>query len=447
MAGVDPESSPLFAKMRASVALAEEEEEERRRQDAGALSLEAAGGWEEHWDADARAVYYHSPKTGETRWDPPPELGGPDGQAQLGAAAADLDRWYYQGTSGEENGPQPLESMRQWFVHGYFPHGTMVRCGDSGPFKEVHEFPEICGIEAEIAEGDEGEEEAAEVEEVAAAEEGVPPAATGRRNRSTSLGGRLQAVAGQESSPSAVADQESLPSASPDTPLDHPTAGRAQRRSAAPSRAQRRRAGDDSKSELLSSQLSEEKARVSALQAELDELRQAHAEEKVQLQAELIQLERTSKHNSGDGGTGAVRQPCVAVFYEETPGAPSTAVPVSKAAVLVASAVIVDGTKVWAEGMHDWRPFREVKNQMGLGEIEAAAVAATFFYELGGSGEISEETPTKELERLLISLASEPGHSEPTGPTVNRATKVWTEGMATWKPLGQVEHLLMRSSD
>ena len=78
---------------------------------------------------------------------------------------------------------------------------------------------------------------------------------------------------------------------------------------------------------------------------------------------------------------------------------------------------------------------------------EAAAVAATFFYELGGSGEISEETPTKELERLLISLTSEPGHSEPTGPTVNRATKVWTEGMATWKPLGQVEHLLMRSSD
>eukprot|EP01043_Picozoa_sp_COSAG02_P033459 COSAG02_NODE_2285_length_9220_cov_87.964368_2_plen_158_part_00 len=48
------------------------------------------------------------------------------------------------------------------------------------------------------------------------------------------------------------------------------------------------------------------------------------------------------------------------------------------------SAVIVDGTTVWAEGTLDWRPLREVKSQLGdLGEAKATSVAATFFYELG----------------------------------------------------------------
>jgi hypothetical protein len=63
--------------------------------------------------------------------------------------------WYYQGTAGETQGPQPLESMQQWFEHGYLPAGVLVRRGVNGVFMDVHTYPEICGIHAEITEDDE----------------------------------------------------------------------------------------------------------------------------------------------------------------------------------------------------------------------------------------------------------------------------------------------------
>eukprot|EP01043_Picozoa_sp_COSAG02_P083757 COSAG02_NODE_21716_length_777_cov_1.892330_1_plen_134_part_10 len=134
MAAVDIKASPLFAKMRASVE-SHEEEERRRESTDGAeadLSLEAQD-WEELYDEATQATYYYSPRTGETRWDKP---------------VVDTDGWYYQGEEGEARGPQGLESMRSWFEHGYFPAGTMVRKGGSGTFKDVYEFPEICGSTA-----------------------------------------------------------------------------------------------------------------------------------------------------------------------------------------------------------------------------------------------------------------------------------------------------------
>lgn len=403
MAAVDIKASPLFAKMRASVESHEEEEARRRREPVdgaeGAVSLEAHG-WEELYDEDTQATYYHSPRTGETRWDKP---------------VFDSTEWYYQGEGGEPHGPQPFESMHSWFKAGYFPPGTMVRRGGSGPFKDVYEFPEICGSAAEAlrAEGTDSK-----------VTEGMPPSA-------------------EPEARAAVAEAQPAAAAA----LEHPTTGRAQRRSSARSRSQRRRGADDTAGmELLSSQLTEEKARTSALQAELDELRRAHAEDKVQLQAELMQLERAHDAHRRQIRSSAVRQPCVAIFYEELPGQPSRVVPIAKARELVESAVIVDGTKVWAEGMLDWRPFREVKSQMGgLSEVKAASVAATFFYELG-AGEVSDETLTKDLERLLVQPV-ERDPSRPAVPVVNRSTKVWTEGLETWKPLGEVEHLLLCSAE
>ena len=395
--GLDIKKSPLFAKMRASVESHEEQEAERRRK--------AAGGWEELYDEATQSTYYYSPRTGQTRWEKPED------DDELDTCSG----WFYEGREGEERGPHPLESMRAWYEHGYFPEGTMVRTGSSGPFREVHNFPEICGGAAKAAE---------RADILAQVAEGVPPSVEPEA---------LAAVKAAQVSSGAV--------------LEHPTARRAQRRASVRSRTQQRRAANDSDgSELLSSQLREEKARNSALQAELDELRRAYAEEKVQLQMELVQLERARDAHDQQSRNSAVRQPCVAIFYEELPGRPSHVVPIEKARELVESAVIVDGTKVWAEGMLDWRPFREVKSQMGnLGEVKAASVAATFFYELR-SGEVSQETPTKELERLLVQLL--PGDSLRTPePAVNRFTKVWTEGLEDWKRLGEVEHLLLCSDE
>ena len=393
--GLDIKKSPLFAKMRASVESHEEQEAERRRQ--------AAGGWEELYDEATQSTYYYSPRTGQTRWEKP------DDDDELDTSSG----WFYQGQEGEERGPHPLESMRAWYEHGYFPEGTMVRAGSSGPFREVRGFPEICGSAAE--------ERTDILVQVA---EGVPPTV-------------------EPQAPAAVEEAQLSRGAS----LEHPTAKRAQRRGSVRSRTQQRNAANDSAGlDLLSSQLREEKARNSALQAELDELRRAHAEEKVQLQAELMQLERARDAHAQQSRNSAVRQPCVAIFYEELPGQPSRVVPIEKARELVESAVIVDGTKVWAEGMLDWVPFREVKSQMGnLGEVRAASVAASFFYELS-SGQVSQETPTKELERLLVQLL--PGDvSRLPEPAVNRSTKVWTEGLEDWKRLGEVEHLLICSDE
>ena len=434
MAGLNPESSPLFAKMKQSVEMFESEEEERNHQEQADASGEGISleehGWEEHYDEQTQAPFYHSPRTGETRWERP--------------TGADLEApqevmYYYQGTAGEVNGPQPLLNMQEWFAHGYFAHGTMVRQGEHGPFTEVHGFAEICGIHAELVEGEEGEEgdpdsgrsDASASNPLAADQnpaEGLPP--LGR----SSLEGRLQVVA-------ASIDLEPEPEPEPElklklepaaAALEHVTVGRAKHQSGAPpSRTQRRRRSDDG-----ASRLSDANARVSALEAELEAQRASSADEKLQLETELMRLERAAAKASASAGAVNARQPCVAVFYEEAPGRPSAAVPVAQAAALVISAAIVDGTKVWAEGMSEWRPFREMKTQLGLDDVEAAAVAATFFYEVNRSGEMSTETPTKELTTLLS-----------TASAVNRATKVWTEGMDAWKPLGEVEHMLMPSSD
>ena len=181
----------------------------------------------------------------------------------------------------------------------------MVRAGSSGPFREVRGFPEICGSAAE--------ERTDILVQVA---EGVPPTV-------------------EPQAPAAVEEAQLSRGAA----LEHPTAKRAQRRGSVRSRTQQRNAANDSAGlDLLSSQLREEKARNSALQAELDELRRAHAEEKVQLQAELMQLERARDAHAQQSRNSAVRQPCVAIFYEELPGQPSRVVPIEKARELVESA-------------------------------------------------------------------------------------------------------------
>lgn len=72
--------------------------------------------------------------------------------------AEDAKGWYYQGMEGQVHGPQALASMQAWFLHDQLPRGTMVRHGEHGSFRELHDFPEICGTEAENADDEEGQE-------------------------------------------------------------------------------------------------------------------------------------------------------------------------------------------------------------------------------------------------------------------------------------------------
>ena len=75
MAGLNPESSPLFAKMKQSVEMFESEEEERNRQEQADASGEGISleehGWEEHYDEIADANYYYHVPTQLTTWDKP----------------------------------------------------------------------------------------------------------------------------------------------------------------------------------------------------------------------------------------------------------------------------------------------------------------------------------------------------------------------------------------
>ena len=104
---------------------------------------------------------------------------------------------------------------------------------------------------------------------------------------------------------------------------------------------------------------------------------------------------------------------------------------------LVTDGVINGGTRVWTEGMDDWRDLSEVAIWLALTGVEAASdaetnVSTTFIYDTDGDGTPSEEVTVDQIDALI-----EAG-------TLSEETMVWSEGWDDWQSLGEAKSILMR---
>ena len=106
---------------------------------------------------------------------------------------------------------------------------------------------------------------------------------------------------------------------------------------------------------------------------------------------------------------------------------------------LVTDGVINGGTRVWTEGMDDWRDLSEVAIWLALTGVEAAPddaetnVSTTFIYDTDGDGTPSEEVAVDQIDALI-----EAG-------TLSEETMVWSEGWDDWQSLAEAREKLAGS--
>ena len=75
--------------------------------------------------------------------------------AAIGAAVGDdgggqqqaQDEWYYIDQQGQEQGPFPLETMKNWYQAGYFTAAQRAKCGALGTFRYFAEISIITGVQ------------------------------------------------------------------------------------------------------------------------------------------------------------------------------------------------------------------------------------------------------------------------------------------------------------
>ena len=57
------------------------------------------------------------------------------------------DEWYYIDMHAQEQGPFPLQSMKEWYKAGYFTAAQQAKCGKVGTFRYFAEIPAVTGVE------------------------------------------------------------------------------------------------------------------------------------------------------------------------------------------------------------------------------------------------------------------------------------------------------------